>query len=99
MFPVEHTDNKTSYLAPVMLGFREHSTCADECTLSVVLLSTVPAFTQANCGCTWSERIRMCSSGFEFGLAVCHAITWAWYAQRRSGVLGWCGRAYQTRSW
>jgi hypothetical protein len=56
-FLIERAGDESGYPAPVAFRFGEYGTRTDGCTLSVVLLSAVPALAGANSRCSRCERI------------------------------------------
>ena len=59
VFLVECGGYEAGDAAPVTFWLREHGTCADGCTLSMVLLSAVPALMGTDVRCPQCERVRV----------------------------------------
>ena len=58
-FLVERAGDETGYTTPVSFGLGEYGACADGRSLSVILLSAVPALTRAYRGHSRCERVGM----------------------------------------
>ena len=59
MLLVECAGDETGYTMPVSFGLREYGACADGRSLSVILLSAVPALMRAYRGHSRCERVGM----------------------------------------
>ena len=58
-FFVECTGDEAGYATPVAFWLWKYGASANRCTLSVVLLSTVPAFARTGHMHSWCEWIQM----------------------------------------